>query len=154
MQDARADGAQREIVLARESVLIRRRVGGIEMKLDVPARAYRGVLLSLDATASGEAVFRLRLLHRDPDLAVTLCEALDDRDIVADWTSWARFFGLPKLVERKRGEIECAEATCGGVWLGRAWKLRRRNATLSKRRPKAAMRRKSCFGPRLSAPST
>ena len=45
--DVRADGAQREIMLAREHVLIRRRVSGIEMRLDVPSGAYRGVVLSL-----------------------------------------------------------------------------------------------------------
>ena len=142
-RDARADGSQREVFLARGEVLIRRRVAGIDMRLDVPARAYRGVLLSLDASEEGEALFRLSLLHGDPDLSVILQEAPDDSDIVAEWTSWARYFGVPRLVERNRGVIEPAEETCGAIALGRAFKLRRRGASLARRRPRLFMRRKT-----------
>lgn len=140
--DARADGAQREIILARENVLIRRRVSGVDMRVDVPARAYRGVVLSMCETAAGAAFYRISLWHRDPELAVTLQEAADDRDVVADWRSWARFFRLPELVERAPGRIESAQPTLGAVSLGRGAQLRRRGAALSKRRPRLLMRRK------------
>ena len=141
--DARADGSQREVTLARGQILIRRRLNGIDMKVGVPARAYRGVVLSLLQSSSGNAFYRINLWHRDPDLAVTLHEALDDREIVAEWKSWAKYFGLPKFIEREPGQIEGAEQNLGAVALGRGWKIRRRGAALSKRRPRILTRRKT-----------
>ena len=87
--DARADGAVREVGFARGEILIRRRVHGIEMKLGVPAPNYKGVVLALLATDSGQSFYRVSLAHRDPDLSVTLHEAHDDSDIVAEWKFWA-----------------------------------------------------------------
>ena len=73
---------------------------------------------------------------------MTLQEALDDHDIVADWHAWAKYFGLPKLVEREPGALEgCGEAI-GAIVTGRGSKLRRRGAALSKRRPRILQRRK------------
>ena len=96
--DARADGAVRDISFARGEILIRRRVHGIEMKVGVAASAYRGVVLSLVDLPSGQALYRIRLAHRDADLDVTLHEAADDRDIVAEWKFWAKRFALPKFI--------------------------------------------------------
>ena len=140
--DARADGAVRDISFARGEILIRRRVRGIDMKVGVPAATYRGVVLSLVDLPSGQTFYRVRLAHRDPDLDVTLHEARDDRDIVAEWKFWARRFLLPKFIEREPGNLEGAERMIGAVTLGRGATRRRRGATLSKRRPRLPLRRK------------
>ena len=140
--DGRADGAQRKISISRERILISRRVAGIAMNIDVPSRAYRGVVLTLDASVCGQSLYRISLWHHDADLVVTLAEASHDCDIVAEWKGWAKFFCLPKFVERDPGRLEGAEATLGALTLGRCERLRRRGATLSKRRPRALLRRK------------
>lgn len=140
--DARADGATRDISFARGEILIRRRVSGIDMKVGVPASNYRGVVLSLEDQPVGQTLYRIRLAHRDPDLDVTLHEARDDRDIVAEWKFWARRFLLPKFIEREPGHLEGAERMLGAVTLGRGGIRRRRGATLTKRRPRMPLRRK------------
>jgi hypothetical protein len=150
-KDARADGAVRDISFARGEILIRRRVGGIEMKVGVPAANYRGVVLSLVDLADGRVFYRIALCHRDPDLNITLHEAHDDRDIVAEWKFWAKRFCLPKFIEREPGRLEGAERMLGPLTLGRRGQNRRRGAALSKRRPRAPLRRKP--GARLAAPS-
>ncbi len=133
----------REIVLSPHEIIIRRSVNGVEMRIAVPTRAYRGVVLALESTASGAAVYRVDLSHHDADLTIRLQEALDDSDIVADWKDWSRFFAVPKFIEREPGRLEGTEERLGAVALGRCGKLRRRGATLSKRRPRAPLRRKA-----------
>ena len=140
--DARADGAVRDISFGREKIIIRRRLGGVDMKVDVPTNAYRGVVLSLVETTVGRTYYRISLAHRDPELAVVLEEAQDDRDIVAEWKAWANLLCLPKLIEREAGVLVSEELRLGVVALGRGWKLRRRGASLSKRRPRQPLRRK------------
>ena len=56
--------------------------------------------------------------------------------------AWAAYFALPKLVEREPGRFETAETQLGAVAIGRGLKLRRRGATLSKRRPAIRLRRR------------
>jgi len=54
--DCRADGGQRDVTLTRHCVIIRRRIAGMGMKIDVPTRAYRGVVLSLEQSARGACI--------------------------------------------------------------------------------------------------
>ena len=140
--DRRADGQRRLIEVTRDCVRIDRRLQGIAMRVAVPVQAYRGVALSLRPEADGSLTYQLDLLHKDEDLSVTLDFAEDDRDIVADWRLWSRFFRLPALVERQVGVIEEADATLGGLSLGGATPLRRAPRTRSKRRPMFLKRRK------------
>ena len=81
--DARADDRRREVAFGNQSVVIARRVSGIAMQVRVPLCSYRGVALSLAEGRDGEAVHRIEILHRDPDLSIPLCEASDAADIAA-----------------------------------------------------------------------
>src|SRR5947209_19500638 len=83
--DARADDRRREIAFGNQSVVIARRVSGIAMRIRVPLCSYRGVALSLSDGGDGEAVYRIQLLHRDPDLSVPLLEASDVAETAAEW---------------------------------------------------------------------
>ncbi len=140
--DARADGGERHVALAQEEILIDRSMNGVRMRLRLPTRAYRGVALSLDETPTGRAIYRVSLWHNDRDFRITLQEALDDRDIVAQWKSWASYFGLPKFIERTPGQLEGAEIRLGQLAIGAARVQRRRGAAISKRRGRLPLRRK------------
>ena len=116
--DARADGQVRSVCLGRDVIRIDRRVGGVAMRVAVPVRSYRGVTLGLRCGPEGALCYTLNLIHGDRELSVVLDEAGDDRDIVADWRLWSRFFRLPALVERQAGTVEEAEISLGGLPLG------------------------------------
>jgi hypothetical protein len=98
--DARADNRRRSVLLSRDRVTIDRSYRGIAMRLSVPVSAYQGVCVAVKPAATGGFVYELRLAHRDPDLSVTLAEALDEGRIWADWRVSAGYFNLPALVER------------------------------------------------------
>lgn len=139
--DRRADGHARSVSLSREMVRIDRTVAGVAMRVAVPVRAYRGVALTLDADASGALAYRLHLVHADRDLSIALEEAPDDRDIVADWRLWSRFFRLPALVERRSGAMEQADPALGDLLLGTGAPDRRVKGD-GKRRSRFLRRRK------------
>ena len=141
--DRRADGYARTVSLSRDCIRIDRRLSGIAMRVAVPVRAYRGVTLSLLPDAAGVLRYQLHLLHRDDDLSVLLGCAGTDLDIVADWRLWSRFFRLPALVERQDGRVEEADATLGGLPVGRDVSARRRSRLRSKHRPAFLARRKA-----------
>lgn len=136
-QDPRADGQHREILLSADAVTIRRRLNGIAMRVSVPVRAYDGVCVALRPTGSGEVGYEIRLAHRDADLSVSLAQAADDLDIWADWRSWARFFGLPALVERSDG-MEAPGPARDGAAVASAVPAKRRSR---RRRPAFITRR-------------
>ncbi len=142
-RDRRADDHQRSISLSRDCIRIDRRLQGIAMRVAVPVNAYRGVALSLRPDAEGILSYQLDLLHADDDLSVTLDSAADDRDILADWRLWSRFFRLPALVEREAGRIETADATLGALMLGDRDPARRPSRSRFKRRPLFLQRRKT-----------
>ena len=98
--DARADNRRRSVLLSPDRVTIDRSYRGIAMRLSVPVSAYQGVCVAVKPAATGGFVYQLRLAHRDPDLSVTLAEALDEGRIWADWRVSAGYFNLPALVER------------------------------------------------------
>ena len=109
--DARADRGRRDIAITDTHVTINRRVGGVDMHLALAVTAYQGVALCLQPGAGEALVYQVRLVHPDPELTVMLDEALDDRNIIADWRLWSRVLNLPALVERAVGRYEVAEAT-------------------------------------------
>ena len=85
--------------------------------------------------------YELRLEHRDADLSVSLAEAPDDREIWADWRSWAAFFDLPALVERGDGVAEWSPARPGraaGTPAPARRRSRRRRAAFIARRHRQA----------------
>jgi Family of unknown function (DUF6101) len=142
-QDGRADGHVRSVSLTRDMVRIDRSVQGIAMRVAVPVRAYRGVALSLQPGFDGTVSYKLQLVHDDRDLSVALDEAEDDRDILADWQLWTRFFRLPALVERRAGLIEAADPALGPVLLGQGSAARRQPRSALKHRPRFLRRRKA-----------
>lgn len=141
-EDRRADGAVREVRLEARRILISRRYLGIDMQVGVPVGAYRGIVLSLAADAQGLPAYRLSLCHLDEDLSVELMRSGDDAEVVAEWRFWASYFNVPKFIEREPGVLESPDLRLGRVCLGRARPQRRRNATMSRRRPRILSRRK------------
>lgn len=137
--DARADRGRRDIAISDTHVTINRQVGGVDMHLALAVSAYRGVALCLQAGVGDALVYQVRLVHPDPELTVVLDEALDDRNIIADWRLWARVLNLPALVERELGCYEVAEATPDSIEADAA--LPRRHRPL-KTRPSFLGRRK------------
>ncbi len=72
-RDWRADGGSRRVRVTRAGVLITRRFGGVDMRIAVPAPAYRGVALDVAGGGDGAPCYRLSLVHRDRDLDVRGC---------------------------------------------------------------------------------
>ena len=136
-RDPRADGRSRRVSLGRDRVVIARRLAGVDMRLSVPVADYRGLALSLETKCDGSVFFRLTLVHADVDLSAIVFETEDDVEIVALWRACARDLGLPALVESEPGLYERADAA------GRAPPQRRRNATLTRRRPRFLSRRRA-----------
>jgi hypothetical protein len=141
--DLRADGGERQVALGRTEVFIERSLQGVRMRVRLPTRAYRGVVLTLAETSSERALYQVSLWHPDHDFNIVLHEAHDDGEIIATWKSWATYFALPKFIERSPGQLEGAETRVGEVAMGTAPVRRRRGATLSKRRARLPMRRKT-----------
>jgi hypothetical protein len=144
LMDSRADGGQRDVTLTSHRVTIRRQVAGMGMKIDVPTRAYRGVVLSLEESARGRLHYRVTLRHADPDLSVILTEAFDESEILKDWRDWASFLTQSPLVERDTGALvgadDCAPAKSSPS-------LRRRGAPASARSRGRFVRRRHVGGP-------
>ena len=136
--DARADDRRREVAFGNQSIVIARRVSGIAMQVRVPLCSYRGVALSLAEGRDGEAVHRIELLHRDPDLSIPLGEASDAADITAQWAGWAQLLSLPRLLERAPGEIEAVEAARPDA----SPAPRRRGSVVARRRTRFSRRRR------------
>ena len=142
VSDPRADGRRRVVLLARDRVEIARSVSGVFMHIAMAPNAYRGVVLRLSAMRDDAFHYEIRLAHRDPDLSVTLHEADDDTEIQAEWRLWAKFLGLPTLVEREEGSDELEGAHMGAVAFAGTL-ARRRGKTILSRRPRFLARRKT-----------
>lgn len=138
--DARAEKGERKVMVARDQICIARRYLGMNMRVSIPAHAFRGVALSLQSGNSGGTFYQVTLVHEDSDLSVVLEETLDDRNIVADWTRWSRYFTAPRLVERSPGQFEAMDRTLGGITQGEAQEPRRTRLTRQRRGRFAARR--------------
>jgi uncharacterized protein DUF6101 len=140
--DARADGRRRVIVLGRDGVVIARSIGGAFMTIGLRPDAFQGVVLRMRGLTEGGFQYQIELRHRDPDLCVTLCEADDDREIEAEWRLWAKFLGVPTLVEREAGRADPDRPRLGAVAIAPIGP-RRRGRTITARRPRFLTRRKT-----------
>ncbi len=105
-RDPRADGGQRDVTLTSLQVTIGRRVRGVQMKIRVPVRAYAGVTLGLEESASGRLCYMIALRHRDHDLDVQLLETFDESEAMQMWRSWAQHLSLALMVVREDGVLE------------------------------------------------
>jgi len=142
--DARAEGGRRRIEVSAERVVIARRVDGVEMRLALEPKQYRGVGLCVLVAEATDFLYSVRLVHADPELGVTLAECGEEPDARALWRRWAAALGLPRLIERADGEFEIDRTPPEDQPFerrrGRAT-LRRRNRFLARRkmgRPVAA----------------
>lgn len=96
--DARADGGRWTLVLDPDFVIISRRVNGMRMHLSVPIVHYDGVAIAENKHPEG-ALYRIRLVHPDPELCVPLKESRDRPFSLDAWAAWAAFFAAPAFVE-------------------------------------------------------
>jgi hypothetical protein len=103
--DARADGGRRRVTIEARRILIERSVRGVAMRIGVPAKAYAGVVLAIDAAPGGARLYRVALVHADADLAIPLYEGGEDAARQA-WASFARFLDLPRFVARHDGCLD------------------------------------------------
>ena len=138
--DARADGGRRVVMLERDRVVIARGVAGVFMQIALEPQTYRGVLLRLMRLDDEGFHYEVRLAHNDPDFGVALAECADQAEAELAWSHWARFFRLPKLVERVEGVPETQCPMIGGVAARSA--VPRRNGRGLRRRPRFLARRK------------
>lgn len=124
--DPRAEGASRRVEIARDRIVISRRVGGVDMRVALEPRQFRGVALVVLVSEETDFLYAVRLVHADAELSVTLASCGEEEEACAHWRRWAEGFGLPLLVERRQGvyEIEAASAP---------FERRRGRATLNRR---------------------
>lgn len=123
-RDLRADGGVRQVELHRERVVLRRRVAGMRMAVNVRVCDFIGVgLRGIDADAQ-----MLALIHRDPSLTIPLAISADRAELDAASAMWSEIFNLPLLPEEKTRAP--------------AARRRRRNA-IARRRPRFLVRRRA-----------
>ena len=123
-RDVRADGGVRQVELHRERVVLRRRVAGMRMAVNVRVSDFLGIgLRGLDSEAQ-----MLALIHRDPSLTIPLAISADRAELETASVMWSEIFALPVLPEEKRAEP--------------AARRRRRNV-IAKRRPRFLVRRRA-----------
>jgi hypothetical protein len=137
--DAAADGRVRDIELHRERVVVRRRVSGMPMALNMPLSAFTGVALRVGVGEEG-AVVTVALAHKDPGLVLPLFVTREADEALVEWRAWGSVLGLPLLLDDGDGLRE-PFARMGGVRLASPAPRRRRRSALKKRRPSMLMRR-------------
>ena len=139
--DPRSDNRRRVIDVARESVTIRRAVAGVSMAIRIASSAYRGVTLRVNGLRDGRFHYEVKLLHRDPDLSVSLAEGENRAAVESEWREWVRFLRLPALVGRT--EAADVEVNIDAVDISRRRPSpRRRGRSVTSRRPRFLTRRK------------
>jgi|SRR5581483_3451970 len=148
--DAAADERMRVVELHRERVVVRRRVRGVPMAVNLPVSAFLGVALRVieSTEESGEAVC-LTLEHRDAGLSIPLYAAADSDDVVAQWQSWGQTLRLPLLLVECDGAMHAPFPCIGQVRSGVSSPRRRQKTSLKKRRGSIWSRRRP--GKALSA---
>jgi hypothetical protein len=133
--DSRSDNRRRVVDVAHDSVTIRRAVAGVFMSIRIASSAYRGVSLRITGLEAGRFHYEAILLHRDPDLSVSLAAGEDRAEVEREWREWIRFLRLPALVGRT--EAADVEVNVDGVDIARRRPApRRRGRSVTSRRPR------------------
>lgn len=143
-RDWRADGGARRVRVTSSDILIARRFGGIDMRIQIPVPAYRGVFLDVLESADGAPSYRLLLAHADRDLDVLLDETGDCAAAAAGWRDWAARLGLPLLAATAPDVVGASPALNSPV-------PRRGGSALRRRRPRFLMRRRTGETARMAA---
>jgi hypothetical protein len=134
--DARAEGARRRIEVTPQSVVISRRIAGVDMRIALAPQQYRGVALTVLVAELCDFLYQVKLVHADADLDVTLASFGDEAEARAAWRQWASALRLSRLVERSDASYEIDGAPTRSPIerrRGRAT-LRRRNRFLARRK--------------------
>lgn len=143
VRDTAADERTRSVELTRERVVLRRRVRGMLMAVNLPVTSYLGVALRIEPPAgTAESSVALVLEHRDSALSLPLYRADDSTDVVAEWQSWARVLKLPLLVAEADGRLREPFARIGALRVMGALPRRRQRSIVKRRRPSILLRRK------------
>lgn len=129
--DARADGGRRHVEVTPERVVIARRLGGVQMRVALSPRQYRGVALAALVCEATDFLYLVRLVHEDGDLDVTLGNFGDEAEARAHWRRCASALRLERLVERADGVYEVDRTRVA--------------APVARRRGRATMRRRYRF---------
>jgi hypothetical protein len=87
---------------------------GGENASPVPVESYAGVVLAREERPSG-AFFSVRLVHRDPQLSVTLRAASNRGASIDAWRQWAAYCAMPALIERGASQWEIIEPPLAGA---------------------------------------
>ena len=142
--DAVADGLVRDVEIAKERIRVKRAVRGITISINVPVDAYVGVSLRMLPSDDGsEERVIVSLEHKDPGLSVTLFQATDNFDVIAEWQLWARVLALPRLIIDGEGVLRPPFPSIGMVRVGKAGPRRRRRNAVKRRRPSFPLRRRA-----------
>ncbi len=132
--DSRTDSGTRHVSISVRRIEIERHVAGIAMRLAIPIRAYDGVLLACDEQAEPR-LYRISLVHSDPDLSIELHRTVDSPHVLALWRNWAEFFGKPALYGEASGQPQQRRDVSRP-------RPRRRGDEIAKRRPRFLKRRR------------
>ena len=102
----RAEDGLKRVEISADWICIRRRIAGLETRVNVPTQSYRGVNLRAIAEAG---LFEIVLLHMDASLEIVLTRTADDTDVSALWRDYSRTLALPLLVEDNQGRLQPME---------------------------------------------
>jgi hypothetical protein len=134
----------RDVELHRDRVVVRRRVRGIAMALNVPVADFLGVALRVIPHGETETVC-LTLEHPDPGLSIPLYNSGNGDEVVAEWQSWAQTLQRPLLVTDDSGALHELFPRLGQLRLGEVAPRRRRRTAMKGRRPSIGWRRRNGF---------
>lgn len=149
--DPEADGGFRRVELHHDHIELRRRLGGVPLRVALDYARFRGLALALlDPEGDSDAI-AVVLMHEDPGLSVTLYSAPHTDDVVAEWRGWSTLLGLPMLVMDAGGVLKAAYPTLGRLTVGDIRARRRRRGALRHRRP-AMFRRRAAGRPDPAPP--
>ncbi len=142
--DCRADDNNRTICFEPERIVIMRRICGMSMRVTVPYSRYSGIGVELPNLVEDRRGFRVCLVHKDPDLSVTLYEGENPLIVDAAIAEWKEYLDLPVIGEAPPdldNDIVPDGANAGSAIPGNRPRTRRRGGTLAKRRPRLFARR-------------
>lgn len=120
---------------------IEKQMAGSDAVVTADNRDFEGVAAEVTPCPNTGAILaRLILVHPDPSLSVVLKETTRPEDLAGDWQAWAVKLTLPMVVLDADGELKPIRAFRAQP-SGHP-EPRRRNASLTGRRPRFLVRRK------------
>ncbi|MFT0859567.1 DUF6101 family protein [Ancylobacter sp. G4_0304] len=139
--DPNADAGARLVELHPTRIVLRRRLSGVPMRIEMELSRYEGVAVALLDPEGEDDGVAVVLVHADPGLSVTLYSAPGIDDVVAQWRGWSGALGLPMLVTGEDGTRRPAYPMLGRLVVSAAKLRRRRRGGLKHRRPSVFQRR-------------